>query len=154
MATQVAMIKLMCSDDTIDVKKDIAMKFSVIANIMEDLKDMGDIPIPVPNVNKKTLEKIIEFCEYHNANQQIDIKKYRRDNINEWDAFDRETYQKMDIVGDLIDFMNGIEYLGNSMIYRMTCVYIAYLVNDKSAEEIKKMFGDNSSSGSEPMKTD
>jgi hypothetical protein len=53
------------------------------------LGDASDAPIPLPNVNGKILEKVIEYCKYHyeHPTPQSEEKKdeKRTDDIAPWD---------------------------------------------------------------------
>ena len=55
-------VKLVCSDgETILVDRDIAERSVLIKGIMDENEEEE---IPLPNVKRSVLEKIIQFCTY------------------------------------------------------------------------------------------
>ena len=59
------------------VEMDIARKSITIKTMLEDLgleEDNAEIPVPLPNVDGKTLKKVIEWCTKH---QDDDDQKIR-----------------------------------------------------------------------------
>ena len=66
-------VKLVCQDgEIILVDRDIAEKSVLIKGIMDD--DDGE-EIPLPNVKRPILEKVIEFCTHMKDNAPPEIAK-------------------------------------------------------------------------------
>ena len=67
---------------------------------MDDLGDVGNTPIPIPNVNDPVLRKVIEWCEKHrgdsvqSAEEESDSRKKTTD-IDEWDQKFMQVDQEM-----------------------------------------------------------
>ena len=90
MADQDIMIKLSTMDgEEVTVEKDIICKSILVKGIVED-SGVEDA-IPLQSVKKATLDKIIEYCTYINANPPPEIDKPLRSNnladvVSEWYA--------------------------------------------------------------------
>merc|ERR1719311_876738 len=72
------MVKLMTSDgELVEVEKDVAVHSVLIRGIIEDSGAEEDIPLP--QVKKAILEKIIVYCKYITQNAPPEIDKPLRE---------------------------------------------------------------------------
>ena len=84
------MIKLQTMDgETVEVEKEIACKSVLVKGIVDD--SGADDEIPLPQIKKAILVKIIDYCTYINTNSPPEIEKPLRSNelsdvVNPWYA--------------------------------------------------------------------
>ncbi|CAF5073243.1 unnamed protein product, partial [Rotaria magnacalcarata] len=58
-------IKIQSNDgETHEIDQGVVEQSSTIKTL-SDLMDLGDVPIPLPNVKGSILTPIVEFCNYH-----------------------------------------------------------------------------------------
>jgi S-phase kinase-associated protein 1 len=96
--------------------------------MLEDAEE--DVPtIPVPNVDKKTLDKVIEYCRYHWNNRADEIerplKSKLEDVISQWD----QTYVTID-KPFLVELIMAANYLNNKDLLDLTCAKVHILLED------------------------
>lgn len=66
-------VKLLCSDgEQVEVEKEVAEKSVIIKGLIEDNPDEE---IPLPNVKRPILDKIIDFCRYLKDHAAPEIDK-------------------------------------------------------------------------------
>ncbi|CEG84996.1 Putative E3 ubiquitin ligase complex SCF subunit sconC [Rhizopus microsporus] len=130
-------ITLLSNDNQkIEVEKEVAKKSVLIKNMIEDIGD-SDAPIPLPNINYKVLEKIIEWCSYHrddNINKD-DKQENRTIEIDEWDQNFMQVEQEM-----LFDIILAANYLDIKQLLDIGCKTVADMIKGKTVEEIRKTF--------------
>ena len=61
--------------ETMEVDKEIAMKSEVIKGIIGDFGFEVVVPIPIPNIKKPILKKVIDYCTHIHQNPPPEIKK-------------------------------------------------------------------------------
>lgn len=131
-------ITLLSSDNKeIIVKKDVIICSKLIKNMLEDINDDDDDVIPIPNINGKILNKVIEWCEYHKKdfNNEDNEGNIKNTNIEDWDLkyidIDQET---------LFDIILASNYLDIKQLLDLGCKTVANMIKGKSTEEIRKTF--------------
>lgn len=112
---------------------------SLIQDMIEENED--EMPrIPVPNVEGKTLEKVIEYCNYHYDKPIEEIEKPLKGDVNdyicEWDKKFLEMEQHV-----LIDVIMASNYLNIKSLLDLTCAKIASMIRGKSPQQIRDIFG-------------
>lgn len=112
---------------------------SLIQDMIEENED--EMPrIPVPNVEGKTLEKVIEYCNYHYDKPIEEIEKPLKGDVNdyicEWDKKFLEMEQHL-----LIDVIMASNYLNIKSLLDLTCAKIASMIRGKSPQQIRDIFG-------------
>ncbi len=134
------------------VPVEIAKMSETIKNLIEDAGI--DNPIPLPNVNSKSLELTIEYCKYHyenptvvteEANDAKDAKEAkegekvekRTDNMSPWDA---DFTKRIPTQEDLFALILASNYLDIKDLLDVTCQAVANMVKGKTPEEIRKTF--------------
>jgi len=111
--TKRTFIKLSSSDEKeFTVDRNVAELSITIKNMLDDMETTSsDVAIPLPNVNGKTLEKVITYMKYrkeHPYNISEDKKDEKRtDDIDTWDI----EYAKVD-QQFLFELILAANYLG------------------------------------------
>eukprot|EP00842_Homolaphlyctis_polyrhiza_P004977 jgi/Hompol1/5480/HPOL_000919-RA len=136
------MVKLSSSDaQEFTVPKEIACQSVLIKNMLEDLGEDSDAPIPLPNVSGAILQKVIEFATHHKddappapEDESKNIAKSSED-IDEWD---RE-FIKVD-QGTLFEIILAANYLDMKALLDLGCKTVANMIKGKTIEEIRKEY--------------
>lgn len=107
----------------------------------EDDEDEDDVPsIPVPNVESKPMQKVIEYVQQHWDNPADEIEKPLKgkieDVISDWDKKFLEIDQSL-----LIELIMAANYLNIKDLLDLTCAKVASMIKGKSPEQIRSMFG-------------
>lgn len=111
-----------------------------IHNMLEDLGDDDNEPIPLPNVTENILKKVVDFCKQH-ENDPLELSeeeeiKLRETPIADWDKefcdVDLQTLFEMILAANFLDF---------KPMLNLTCKAVAEMIKGKSPEDIKKIFG-------------
>lgn len=128
-------ILLSNNNKEIEVSKEVAEKSVLIKNMLEDVED-SDAPIPLPNVNDKILEKVIEWCKHHKDDiYKDDEQENRTTEIDEWDKKLMDMDQEM-----LFDVILAANYLDIKPLLNLGCKIVANMIKGKTVEEIRKTF--------------
>lgn len=131
-------IKLLSNDNIeFKIEKDVAEKSMLIKNMLEDVDD-SDSFIPLPNVDGKTLDKIVEWCRHHKdefKEYENDDEKYRNADIDEWNKKYMEVDQET-----LFNIILAANYLDIKPLLNIGCKTVANIIKGKSVEEIRKTF--------------
>ena len=124
--------------EQIQVDEDIAT-MSVLVKSMID--DSGvDEDIPLPNVKKATLEKVIEFCKHHKEDPLQDIEKPLKTN-NIKDVVSPWYGEFVDVkIEELYEIILAANYLDIKPLLEVTCAAVAAMMKGKSIEEIRELF--------------
>jgi S-phase kinase-associated protein 1 len=133
-------VKLESSDKKeFSVPVEVAQMSLTIKNMLEDLGDASESPIPLPNVNGKILEKVIEYCKYHyeHPTPQSEEKKdeKRTDDIIPWDRDFCQVDQ-----ATLFELILAANFLDIKPLLDLTCKTVANMIKGKTPEEIRKTF--------------
>ena len=132
-------VKLVTSEgETVSVDAETASKSVLIKGMIDD--SGVDEEIPLPNVKKTILVKIIEFCEYIRKNSAPEIEKpLRSNNLNDvttaWYAEFVNLDQEV-----LFELILAANYLDIKPLLELSCAKVASLIKNKSIPEIRKFF--------------
>lgn len=150
-----AVLQLMAGDETcIETTFDIAKMCTTIEN---QLKDLGtDVKvITLPNVTGDVLQKCISFATHYHANRdEITNLIEQEKNGNEEETqinpysnkdmllteYDRQFFTSIDY-NTLFGVIVAANYLEFKRLLRASSMYIASLIKDKTAQEIRELFG-------------
>jgi S-phase kinase-associated protein 1 len=127
------------SQDGQDFKTTVAIaKMSeTVKNLIEDAGI--DHPIPLPNVDGKILEKVLDYCRYHEHPTPVvpEEKKdeKRTDDIVGWDV----DFCKVD-QATLFALILAANYLDIKDLLDVTCKTVANMIKGKTPEEIRTTF--------------
>ncbi len=135
-----SLIKIQSSDGQVfDIKKDIISQSVTIKNMFEDMEQVGSDAsihiIPIPNVTGSILNKVIEYCTYHQDHPNPVSDDKRTDDITPWDSnfcnIDQTT---------LFELILAANYMDNKPLLELTCKTVANMIKGKTPEEIRKTF--------------
>ncbi|KAJ3101681.1 hypothetical protein HDU97_001222 [Phlyctochytrium planicorne] len=134
------MVKLTSSDgQEFSVGKEIACQSILIKNMLEDVGESEDQPIPLPNVSGPILSKVIEYATQHKDDPppppEEEMKPKSSEDIDEWD---RE-FMTVD-QGTLFEIILAANYLDMKNLLDLGCKTVANMIKGKSVEEIRKTF--------------
>jgi S-phase kinase-associated protein 1 len=145
-------VKLQSGDDlnaVFTVPYDVIKFSKTIDNMIEDLGEASfDAVIPMANVTKKMLEKVIVFCTHHaelpkkvtdtevevEANTEAKVET-KTNVMNEWETEFCNMNQS-----DLFELILAANYLDVKPLLDLTCMAVANMIKGKSPEEIRKTF--------------
>ncbi|XP_060185805.1 SKP1-like protein 11 [Lycium barbarum] len=124
---QKKMLILKSSDgEYFELEESIAVQCGTIKNLVED--DFSHIPLP--NVDAKTLRKIIEYMKKHaqkNDSNEEEIKDFD-------EKFVQGTFN------DVYELLHAANYLHNSGLMDLLCQSIADRIKDKSVKAVREIF--------------
>eukprot|EP00164_Ancoracysta_twista_P000984 GFYU01001288.1.p1 GENE.GFYU01001288.1~~GFYU01001288.1.p1 ORF type:complete len:151 (-),score=56.34 GFYU01001288.1:139-591(-) len=124
-------VKLRSRDDTIfEIDRETACMSLTVKNMLDDTG--SDAPIPLSNVDAKTLSKVVEFCKYH---QQAKQNNMSDDDKQAWD----KEFVKVD-QPVLFELILAANYLDIKDLLDLTCRTVADMIKGKTPEEIRKTF--------------
>ncbi|PWN94868.1 E3 ubiquitin ligase SCF complex, Skp subunit [Tilletiopsis washingtonensis] len=135
------MVVLSTSDnEQFTVEKDVAERSTLIKNMMEDLSEGEDMPIPLVNVSANVLKKVLEYCSHHRADapppaDDAEESRKRTTDISEWDAKFIQVDQEM-----LFEIILAANYLDIKPLLDVGCKTVANMIKGKTPEEIRKLF--------------
>jgi len=134
--------------DKIEVSRKAAEMSHLIKEMLEE--DEEDNPdIPLPNVQKSALKKVVEFCERHTENPMPQISRPIKNNdmkliVGEWDANYIDIEQEV-----LFKVILAANYLDIPDLLDLGCAKIASMIKNKTPDEIKDLFNIDKNSTSE-----
>ena len=132
-------VKLLCSEgDEVEVDREVAEKSLLIKGIIDD--SGIEEQIPLPNVKRPILEKVITFCTHLKDHQAPEIEKpLRSENmasvVDVWYADYINLEQEI-----LFELILASNYLDIKPLLELACAKVASLIKNKSIEEIRKFF--------------
>jgi len=132
-------VKLLCSDgEVVEVEVEIAEKSVLIKGLIDD--SGTDDEIPLPNVKRPILERVIVFCEHLKNNQPPEIEKPLRSTdmsvvVGAWFADYCNLEQE-----ELFELIMASNYLDIKPLLELACAKVASMIKNKSVQEIRKFF--------------
>ena len=95
----------------------------------------GEKKIPLPNVAKSILQKVITYCEYHANSKDKDGNDKSEDDKKNFDL----DYVKVD-QATLFELILAANYLDIKDLLDLCCQTVANMINGKTPAEIRKTF--------------
>jgi len=132
-------VKLVTSEgEKVEVDVEIASKSVLIKGMIDDAGVEEDIPLP--NVKKAILDKVVAFCVYLKDHAPPEIEKpLRSNNLN-----DVTTSYYADFVNleqeVLFELILAANYLDIKPLLELACAKVASVIKNKSIQEIRKYF--------------
>ena len=124
--------------EPIEVEEEIATMSVLVKSMIDDSGTDEDIPLP--NVKKATLEKVISFCEHHKEEPLQDIEKPLKTN-NIKDVVSPWYGEFVDIkIEELYEIILAANYLDIKPLLEVTWAAVAAMMKGKSIEEIRELF--------------
>ena len=124
--------------EAIEVEVDIATMSVLVKSMIDDAGTEEDIPLP--NVKKNTLEKVIEFCQHYKEEPLQDIEKpLKTNNIKDVVAPWYGEFVSIEIE-ELYEIILAANYLDVKPLLEVTCAAVAAMMKGKSIEEIRTLF--------------
>ena len=122
----------------VEVPRPVAEMSVLIREMLADDDDDDTPEIPLPNVQKDILDKVVEFCQHHVNDPMADIEKPLRSQdmkeiVGEWDAQYIDVEQAM-----LFSIILAANYLDLPSLLDLSCAKVASMIKGKSPEEIRK----------------
>ncbi|RKP22670.1 SCF ubiquitin ligase complex subunit Skp1 [Syncephalis pseudoplumigaleata] len=141
------MVRLHSSEGSeFEVERSVIEKSLLIKNMLDDVGE-NDAAIPLPNVSGPILAKVIEYCEHHRNDPDVDGQNTTKpgtsagasspssDDIDEWDM----EFCRVD-QGTLYEMILAANYLDIRSMLDLTCKTVANMIKNKSPEEIRRTF--------------
>ena len=132
-------VKLVTSEgEIVEVDVEVASKSVLIKGMIDD--SGVDEEIPLPNVKRSILNKIIDFCVYIKDNSPPEIEKpLRSNNLSDvttpWYAEFVNLDQEV-----LFELILAANYLDIKPLLELSCAKVASLIKNRSIPEIRKFF--------------
>ncbi|THX13890.1 E3 ubiquitin ligase SCF complex, Skp subunit [Aureobasidium pullulans] len=133
---------ILVSSDGVNIQTDriIAERSMLIKNMIDDLGNPGEEPIPIMNVSEAVLRKVLEWCDHHKKDappekdEDAESRKKTTD-IEEWDQKFMQVDQEM-----LFEIILAANYMDIKALLDVGCKTVANMIKGKSPEEIRKTF--------------
>ncbi|KAJ3061522.1 hypothetical protein HDU98_002573 [Podochytrium sp. JEL0797] len=134
------MVRLTSSDNQeFSIAKEIADQSVLIKNMLEDIGDADDQPIPLPNVSGAILQKVIEYATMHKDDApptpEDEAKLKTSEDIEERD----KEYMNVE-QGTMFEIILAANYLDMKNLLDLGCKTVANMIKGKSVEEVRKLF--------------
>ncbi len=132
-------VKLLCQDgEEVQVDRDVVEKSVLIKGLIDD--SGIEEQIPLPNVKRPILEKVVEFCKHIKENAVPEIEKPLRSTdmatvVDAWYANYINCEQEM-----LFELIMASNYLDIKPLLELSCAKVASMIKNKSIPEIRKFF--------------
>ena len=132
-------VKLLCSDgEEVEIDIDVAEKSVLIKGLIDDTGT--DDQIPLPNVKRPILEKVIDFCKHLKDHQAPEIEKPLKSTdmqsvVDPWYADYINLEQEV-----LFELIMASNYLDIKPLLELSCAKVASMIKNKSIQEIRKFF--------------
>ncbi|OAX82487.1 E3 ubiquitin ligase complex SCF subunit sconC [Emergomyces africanus] len=138
-------VRLIPSDEPqggpgISVERSIIERSILIKNMLEDVGGSIEDEIPIPNVNRAVLEKVIAWCTKHQGDppstgDEDNDSRRKTTDIDEWDQKFMQVDQEM-----LFEIILAANYLDIKALLDIGCKTVANMIKGKSPEDIRKTF--------------
>ena len=132
-------VKLVTSEgEVVEVDVEVASKSVLIKGMIDDSGVEEEIPLP--NVKRSILNKIIEFCNHIKDNTPPEIEKPLRSNnlgdvASPWYAEFVNLDQEV-----LFELILAANYLDIKPLLELSCAKVASLIKNRSIQDIRKFF--------------
>ena len=131
--------RLMCKDgEVLEVDVATAEQSVLIKGLIED--GGTDDEIPIAQVNRPIMEKVIVFCEHARENPPPEIEKPLSSTdlsqvVDAWHADYVNVDQEM-----LFEVVMAANYLDIKPLLELSCAKVASMIKGKSVQEIRQFF--------------
>lgn len=122
-------------NESIEVPIEVINMSGTIKNMLDDLGNESNVPIPIANVRPEIFTKIVEYCVYHIEHPIVDKYDSKKEDIVPFDAKFLEVDQSM-----LFEIILAANFLDIKSLLDTSCKTVANMIKGKSPEEIRKTF--------------
>ena len=124
-------VKLICENgESMMVDQDVAERSLLIKGMIDD--SGAEEEIPLPNVKKTALEKVVSFCTHLRDNQPPEIEKpLKSANMSEVTTPWYAEFINLD-QEQLFDIILAANYLDIKQLLDLSCAKVASLIKNKS----------------------
>eukprot|EP00037_Helgoeca_nana_P006090 m.56506 g.56506 ORF g.56506 m.56506 type:complete len:173 (+) comp16978_c0_seq1:97-615(+) len=136
------MVKVQSMDSKVfEIPSQVAKMSVTLKNLIEDLGENVDTPIPLQNISAAILTKVIDYCTHHKddeppaADENAAISDKRLEPVTGWDL----DFCKVD-QATLFEMILAANYLDIKPMLDLTCKTVAEMIRGKTPEEIRKHF--------------
>ena len=133
------MVRLVSQEgEVVEVDQETVVISVLIKSMIDDSGTEEDIPLP--NVTKPILEKVMEFCKHVKDHPLQEIEKpLKTDNLRDivapWYADFVDLEQET-----LFEVILAANYLDIKPLLELTCAKVATMIKGKSVVEVRKLF--------------
>jgi S-phase kinase-associated protein 1 len=165
-----AMVTIVTSDDVeVKFERKYALMMLTLKNMLDDMPEDSDEPIPIPNIKKMIFDKVLEYCEYHVNDEPMKPEDAEKDKhssiVGEWDnelfseanlakyrlGLEGKTDEEIAAIDEfelkvehgqplLFELILAANYLDIKTMLDTTCKVVANLIKGKTPEQIRKYF--------------
>ena len=132
-------VKLLCSDgETVEIDINVAEKSVLIKGLIDDSGTEEEIPLP--NVKKPILDKVVQFCTHLLDNAPPEIEKPLRS--TDMSAVVADWYAKFINLDQevLFELIMASNYLDIKPLLELASAKVASMIKNKSVQEIRQFF--------------
>ena len=137
MSQNQATICIQCPDGKFIIPGTLVCMSGTLKNLIEDIGDIENEPIPLPNVKSETFAKVIEYCKFHLSSEESHDGKpvMPEEEVRQWDKHFVDVDQDT-----LFDLILAANYLDIKGLLDLTCQTVAQQIKGKTPEEIRRQF--------------
>lgn len=137
-------IALISSDNSarFEVREAAALLSQTVRRMIDEAggNDATGDGIPLPNVDARTLAKVLEYCNKHAPASSSASSSAAEAGVGEYlERFDRE-FVRVD-KDTLFSLINAADYLKIEGLLKLTCETVADMIKGNSPEQIRETFG-------------
>lgn len=139
-------VKIQSNDgETFSIPVKVASVSEVIKNAMEneDDDDQENLEIPIPNVDAKVLQKVIDFCTHYTEEPMKEIKRPLKsvvlsEVVQQWYAEFVEVDQPL-----LYELLQAANFMNIKVLLDLCAAKIAIMIKGKTPDELRSVFNIN-----------
>lgn len=118
----------------ITVDRSVAAMSGLITDLLDSIDPSDTSAIPLGNVDGKTLQKLLDYCEYHRGNTPV-VDTNRVD-LTDWEK------QYINIqMPELFKLILAANYLAVVPLLHLACKQVALVIKTENMQTIKEKFG-------------
>ena len=128
--------------DKFKVSKDSAKMSNLVLTMISENDDDEQIDdVPIPNVNTETLEKVLQFCNYHIENHMTQIPKpITSSDLQTIVGSAYGTFIQGFNQEQLFEIIDAANFMDIQSLLDLACAQVATQIRGKTPEEIRATF--------------
>lgn len=139
---------IQCSDGKeFELTMEECKRLKTIKNILEDLGDEDDCPIPLPNIMSNIMEQVITYLRKELANprpfeeEESNQKHFADSARSPWENEFMAKYSTKENLAELFDIILACNFLDYNYLLNLACCNVAELIKGKTLEDTREFFG-------------